>query len=520
MRSELTLGDIIGDNAVRYPDVPAYIAEGEILTHSHLLRRATELAAALAERGLRRQDRVAVLSRNSIRFGEVLAAGQLSGIVVATVNYRLSVPEMGSILRDAAPRVLFFESEYRTAVEEIRSELTGVDLYVCLDAAAPGAVEYRELLASGADRELPFSSVAADTACLIYTTGTTGRPKGCILGQRELRRMGAVVNGEMRSGSTDRALLVMPMLHIGAIAIALGVHARGGTAVLHRQFEPEAMLVSAAEDEITILHLAPTMLQTLVDAAGPDSPALAGIRTVVYSAAPVTSSILRAAMTAMSNAGFLNLYGQTEVITSGLPRELHRTATEDDRHRLTSVGHPFPETEVRIIDGDGRECPPGKPGEIVVRSPVMFRGYWNNDRATAETIRDGWCHTGDVGMFDAEGLLYLIDRKKDVIISGGENVYSVQVEEVVTSHPAVAEGAVIGIPDQRWGESVCAVVVLVEGAAVDADELREYVAARIARYKAPRRTIVVDELPKLPTGKLDKKVLRARYAGAETAFPL
>jgi acyl-CoA synthetase (AMP-forming)/AMP-acid ligase II len=325
--------------------------------------------------------------------------------------------------------------------------------------------------------------------------------------------MGAVLNGEMRSGSSDRALLVMPMLHIGAIAIALGVHARGGTAVLHRQFEPAAMLATAAADGITILHLAPTMLQTLVDVAGPDSPALAGIRTVVYSAAPVTSTILRAAMAAMPNAGFLNLYGQTEVITSGLPRELHRTATEDDWRRLTSVGHPFPDTEVRIIDGDVRECPPGEPGEIVVRSDVMFRGYWNNDRATAETIRDGWCHTGDVGVFDTEGLLYLVDRKKDVIISGGENVYSVQVEEVVASHPAVAECAVIGIPDQRWGESVCAVVVPVEGATVDADDLRDHVAARIARYKAPRRTIVVDELPKLPTGKLDKKVLRARYAG-------
>jgi acyl-CoA synthetase (AMP-forming)/AMP-acid ligase II len=298
----------------------------------------------------------------------------------------------------------------------------------------------------------------------------------------------------------------------------LGVHARGGTAVLHRQFDPAAALAAVADDEITVLHLAPTMLQALLQAlrqAGEHKrAALSGVRTVVYSAAPITSSTLQLALAAMPAAGFLNLYGQTEVITSGLPRELHLTSSDErDAHRLTSVGHPFPDTEVRIVDDAGDDVPSGRTGEIVVRSAAMFRGYWNDSAATADTIRNGWCHTGDVGRIDDEGLLYLVDRKKDVIISGGENIYSVEVEDAVASHPDVVECAVVGVPDDRWGEAVCAVVVARDGADVTVDALRGHVEGRIARYKAPKRLVLVDEIPKLPTGKIDKKALRSTYSG-------
>jgi acyl-CoA synthetase (AMP-forming)/AMP-acid ligase II len=241
------------------------------------------------------------------------------------------------------------------------------------------------------------------------------------------------------------------------------------------------------------------------------------VRTVVYSAAPITSSTLSAALAAMPDAGFLNLYGQTEVITSGLPREFHGGTGALRQRRLASVGHPFPDTEIRIVDDAGRICPPGRPGEVTVRSRAMFRGYWNDSAATAVTIRDGWCHTGDIGVLDPDGLLHLVDRKKDVIISGGETVYSAEVEEAVASHPAVAECAVLGVTDADWGEAVCAVVVPAGPTPPTVRELREHVAARLARYKAPRQVVVVDELPKLPTGKVDKKLLRARYAAPGAA---
>jgi acyl-CoA synthetase (AMP-forming)/AMP-acid ligase II len=506
------LADILRRNAVRFPYVPAYVCDGREVTHRQLHDRATALAAALGAAGLRRQDRISILGRNSIPFAEVLAAGQLSGLVVATVNFRLAAPEMAAILADALPRVLFVDEEYLPVVAGLPADL-GIELVVCLDAEkADGATGYEQFLATGAGAGLPFPARPDDIACLIYTSGTTGRPKGCILGQRELFHGAQTMNVEMQSGSADRILLVMPMFHIGAMAMGLGVHARGGTAVLHRQFDPGDVLDAVTSEGITVLHLAPTMLQAVLAAAEGRPGALAGVRTVVYSAAPITAVTLEAALRAMPDAGFLNLYGQTEVMTSGLPRELHRGEGPARDRRLTSVGHPFPHVDVRIVDDEGRECPPGVPGEITVSSPAAFRGYWNDSAATAATLRDGWCHTGDVGVLDDEGLLHLVDRKKDVVISGGENVYSLEVEEAVRTHPSVAECAVVGVPDDRWGELVCAVVVLRGEAPLELEDLREHVGRRIARYKAPRALRVVGGLPVLATGKIDKKALRSRFA--------
>jgi acyl-CoA synthetase (AMP-forming)/AMP-acid ligase II len=509
---EQCLADIVRLNAVRHPDVPAYLADGVTVTHRELHDRAAALVAALAAAGLNRQDRIAVLGRNSIAFGEVLAAGQLGGFIVATVNFRLAAPEMIRILADARPRALFVDAEFLPVAETARAEL-GVELVIGLEpGGGPGVLDHQELVASGMGQEAPFTARPDDIACLIYTSGTTGRPKGCILGQRELFRGAHTMNVEMRTGCADRVLLVMPQFHIGAMAIGLGLHARGGTAVLHRQFDPAALLAAVPADGITVLHLAPVMLQAVLDRAGEHPGALADVRTVVYSAAPITGPTLAAALSAMPAAGFLNLYGQTEVMTSGLPRELHSGEGAQRERRLTSVGHPFPDNRVRIVDDADKDCAPGEPGEILVASPAMFRGYWNDSAATAATLRDGWCHTGDIGVVDEEGLLHLVDRKKDVIISGGENVYSVEVEEAVLSHPAVAACAVVGVPDQRWGEAVCAVVVLAGAGELDLESLRAHVATQIARYKAPRVVEVVDELPVLATGKIDKKALRTRFA--------
>lgn len=513
MPVDLCLGDFVRDNALRHGDVPAYRTADRILTHHELLARATSLASALARAGLRRQDRVAVYGKNSIAFGEVLAAGWLSGVVVATVNFRLATPEVGRILRDAAPSAVFCDAEYLPDVLELLPTLTGVEFVVCLDDGElpAGVLGYSEFHATGSD-VLPFEARPEDAACIIYTSGTTGRPKGCVLGQREMRKLAQTMNVEMRSGCDDRVLLVMPQFHVGAMAIGLGVHARGGTVVLDRHFDPASYPATVAKERVTVLHLAPTMLKGVLDAV--DDPALlAGVRTVVYSAAPITGTTLSAALAVMPGAGFLNLYGQTEVITSGLPRELHRIGTDArDRQRLTSVGYPFPDTEVRIVDDEGDDTAPGEPGEIVVRTAAMFRRYWNDDVATAATIRDGWCRTGDIGRVDEEGLLYLIDRKKDVIISGGENVYSLEVEECLLLHPDVAACAVVGVPDERWGEAVAAVVVPAGDARPEAEKLREHVRTNLARYKAPRHVFVTGELPLLPTGKVDKKRLRAEYS--------
>jgi len=509
----LTLGDIIVDNARRFGDIPAYVCEMRQLTHSQLLHRARRLVAALYRVGVQRQDRVSILAMNSLEYGEVLAAGQLSGAIIATMNFRLAPPEMLWILNDAAPRVLIFEARYLEVIDQLRPQLPSIEAYVCIGAGADWAIEYEQFLASGDPGEVPIQATQEDVACLIYTSGTTGRPKGCMLGQGEMRVLAQILANEMRCGCDDRVLLVMPMFHIGAMAVGLGVQFRGGTVVLHRQFDPSAAMNALREQRITILHLAPTLVQMLLDHADQTPMEMPNVRTLLYSAAPMPVPLLRRAMTAMPRAGFLNLYGQTEVVTSGLPREMHRPeGSEREQRWLLSVGHPFPNTQVRIIDDEGRECPVGVAGEIVVRSAATFRGYWNNSAATLETLRDGWCRTGDVGRFDEDGLLYLVDRKKDVIISGGENIYSREVEEAVASHLSVAECAVIGVPDPKWGESVCAVVVTKQGASLDEAELIDHVRTQIASYKRPRRIIFMESLPKLPTGKINKVELRKMYA--------
>ncbi len=512
------MADYIVDNARRYPDIVAFKLGDRSVTHAGLLERASAVTAALAARGLDRQDRFAVLGRNSVEYGELYATAFVSGLIMCTVNFRLAAAEFEHVLGLVAPKVLFCDREFLDLMLEIVPRVPSIELVVCLDGPGEGdAVGYEQFVAEHAGATLPFHAEPADVACLVFTSGTTGASKACILGQRELWQAAQTINDEIHTGSDDRGLINMPMFHFGAIQMCISTHARGGSVVLQRQFDPREAVALAAPEKITMLHLAPTMLQALLDVL--ENPQdLASVRVVVYAAAAMNTRTLRQALHAMPEAGFLNLYGQTEGILSGLPREFHSTdGSERSERRLTSIGFPYPGYDMRLLDEDGNEVALGEPGEIVVRSRAMFRGYWNDSAATMATLRDGWCHTGDIGVLDEEGLLYLVDRKKDVIITGGENVYSPEVESVLLELPEVRACAVVGRPDPDWGEAVCAVVVLAEGAALTLERVREHAHSRIARYKAPRYLVPVDALPLLANGKVDKKVLRAMVNGHDTA---
>lgn len=500
----MTMGDIVIDNAERFGDVAAYRLGEQQVTHAGLHDRAVQLVSAMVHAGVGHQDRIAVMSRNSVEFGELFAATQLSGIVMATVNFRLSQREVLDVLRRVTPSIVFYQDEFAPMIDEIASELTGVLRFVPF-----GSLE--EFVAEGSPGELAFTARPADIACLLFTSGTTGASKCCILGHRELRRVAFVMNVEMRTGSDDRGLINMPMFHFGAIAIIGGLHARGGTVLLQRQFDPAEAVRLIAAHRITALHLAPVMVQAVLDEPGV-ADSLASVRTIVYAAAPMTPHTLRQALRTLPDAGFLNLYGQTETLGSGLPREFHDVNHPDAEHRLGSVGFPYPGVRIRIVGDDGCDVPVGDAGEIVVSSDSTFRGYWNDEAATQAVLRDGWCHTGDVGRFDANGLLYLVDRKKDVIITGGENVYSPEVEDAVLDVDGVAACAVVGAPDPKWGEAVCAVIVARPDAALTLEGVQDVVRQQLARYKVPRRLVFVDELPCLPSGKIDKKRLRVLVA--------
>lgn len=511
---DLTLGDIVNDNAVRFGDVVAYRDGQRTITHAQLRDRAVRLVSAMSDVGVRRQDRIAVLSRNGIEFGELIAASQISGIVMATINFRLSPPEMEDALRRVAPAVVFVAEEFAWVIGDIVGRMPSPPVLVAI-GGAPGLTDYEDFLASGEAGDLAFEAIPDDIACLLFTSGTTGASKCCIVGQRELRRIAYTMNNEMRCGSSDRALINMPMFHVGALAITGGLHARGGTVVLQRQFDAADAVRLIAAERITLLHLAPVMLKALLDALQ-ESDVTDSLRTVIYTAAPMSETTLQRALSAFPAVGFLNLYGQTEVIVSGLPRELHDLDHPHAAHRLRSVGFPFPGTRLRIVGDDGQSVPVGEPGEIVVQSDSAFRGYLDDPVASEATLQDGWCRTGDVGLIDDRGLLFLVDRKKDVIISGGENVYSPEVEDAIIALDEVAACAVVGVPDDRWGEVVCAVVVPSPGARPTLEAVQNGVRKRLAGYKVPRRLISVAELPVLVSGKVDKKRLRAELKPAVT----
>ena len=506
---DMTLGDIVTDNAVRFPDVVAYRHGHRTVTHAQLRDRAVRLVSAMAAAGVRRQDRIAVLSRNSIEFGELTAATQLSGIIMATINFRLSRPEMVDALRRVAPSIVFCADEFVPVIADGAAGMPSAPMLVSIGGQAPpGSPATSDSSKEAAAASPEFAARPDDIAYLLFTSGTTGASKCCILGQREMRRVAFTMNNEMRCGSADRGLINMPMFHFGALAIVGGLHARGGTVVLQQQFDAADAVRLIVDERITVLHLAPVMLRALLDEVG-DRSAVHSVRTVIYSAAPMTVTTLRRALAVLPGAGFLNLYGQTEAIVSGLPRELHDLNDPGAAKRLRSVGFPFPGMRVRIVGDDDRDVPIGEAGEIVVRSDSLFRGYWDDPAATLATLRDGWCHTGDIGRFDHRGLLYLVDRKKDIIITGGENVYSPEVEEILGGLDGVAACAVVGAPDEKWGEAVCAVVVPTPDAALTLEAVQDFVRSQLAGYKVPRRLVLVAELPVLASGKVDKKRLRA-----------
>ena len=509
----LSFADDLERNAQWHKDQLAYVQDDRQITHSELLHKAKRLGSALYNAGVRKQDRVGILSMNSIEYGEVIAATQWAGYILATVNFRLAAPEYVWLINDGAPKVLIFEEQYLEVMESIRSQLTSVETFVCIGASTSWAQSYAEFILTGDIDGPPCRATEEDVFCLIYTSGTTGRPKGCIWGHREMRQLMQVDAWLCDMQQPDRCLIVMPMFHLGGLVIGGSQFVRGGTCYLHRQYEPDTIIKSIEKDRLTVLLLAPTMVQMLLESPGIDNADLSSVRTIIYSAAPMPSTTLRKAIAVFDGCGFVNLFGQTEICMFCLSSLQHKPeGTEEERRWLTSVGQPYPNLQAKILDDNGNELPLGEAGEIVARSGAMFRGYWNNSIATMDTLREGWVHTGDMGRFDENGFLYLVDRKKDMIISGGENIYSREVEEAVIQHESVSECAVIGSPDPKWGENVMAIVVAKDGYIVQEKEIIDHCKSLIASYKKPKIVKVVDSLPKLVTGKVNKVALREQYA--------
>ncbi len=507
-----TLGDIIRNNAHKFPDETAIVFEGRRISFAERHDRAQRLAGGLYALGIRRQDRVAILSQNTPEYLEIYGAAELSGYIAATVNFRLAPPEMRHVLTDSAPRILLFQAQYADAVAALRADLPHIEHYVCIGGAAgPWAADYEALVAAGSPAGPPIQARPDDILHLIYTSGTTGRPKGVMRRHTADIAVANLMATEIGVLVSDRMQLMMPLFHVGSRFLQLGANLRGAGIVLHRNFDPAAIVQTIEDERVTITHMAPTMVQSMLDEQEQRPRDLSSLQTLCYSAAPMPLPVLRRGLRLLGPV-FLQLYGMTEGGGTTLHKRQHvPDGTPEQVARLGSIGQAAPMVDVAIVDDEGRPVPVGQPGEIVTRTASVMSGYWNNGPATVAALRDGWYHTGDVGRLDEQGFLFLMDRKKDMIISGGENIYSREVEEALASHPSVLDVAVIGVADPYWGEAVRAVIVLRAGPPPGEAELITHCLGAIARYKKPRSIVFTPELPRLPSGKVNKMVLREMF---------
>lgn len=512
------LGNLIQRNLHLRRDQPAIIFEGRTISHGQFAARAFQLAHALQRLGLGVGDRVAILAQNCPEYLEVYAAGELGGWATVTINYRLAEPEVAYILGDSKPKVIVCEAALLGRLGETsRKALKHI---ITFGGNGPD-LDYETVLAAE-EPSPPNAAFPSDTiAYLIYTSGTTGRPKGVMLTHRGQLWSAYVSAIDMGVRPTDRVAVAMPLYHIGAKNTCLARSVHGCTVVLHRTFRVEPFFQSLRDHGVTETLLAPTMLNDLLDAFPDARKALPSLAKIFYSAAPMPEAILRRGMQALGPL-FAQVYGMTESGGPGCILHPHQHILDGPPEivqRLNSAGQPMTGCDVRVVRPDGSECAPDERGEIVIKSDGLMQGYWQNDAATHETIINGYLRTGDIGAMDDAGFVYVVDRLKEMIVSGGENIYSREVENALASHPAVLEAAVVGGPDERWGETVVAFVVRRPGQMVSADDIAAHCVKHVASYKRPRDIRFVESLPKLPNGKIEKYKLREPlWAGRRRAI--
>jgi acyl-CoA synthetase (AMP-forming)/AMP-acid ligase II len=500
------------------PDGIATIYGDRFRTFAEQHERVARLAGALRRRGVVPGDRVAYLGLNSDWFVEYYLAVPWADAVVNPVNFRWSPAEISYSLADSQTRVLLVDDAFADLVPAIRQRYAGLDTVIHVGVGNPlqGMLGYEELIAEG--------SAVADVrrggdalAGLFYTGGTTGFPKGVMLSHANLitSALGALTTGAFGAGG--RFLVAAPMFHMGGLVPILSAFITGGTLVAVPRFDPVAVMRAIQRHRVTDTVLIPIMIQLLVDHPQCVEHDLSSLERLVYGGSPIPVAVLDRARKALPQTDFAQLYGQTELSPTAtilMPADHEESGPQPGR--LRSGGQAAPHAEVRIVGPEGRELPRGQIGEIVSRGGHVMLGYWGKPDETAAALRGCWVHTGDAGWMDDDGYVYVADRLKDMIVTGGENVYSTEVENAVSAHPSVANCAVVAVPDDRWGERVHAIVVRKPGAEVTGAEIRDHVKSLIAGYKAPRTVEFVDVLPATPTGKVLKRELRAKYwAGAD-----
>ena len=506
-------------SAAIVPDRLAAIASDRRISYEELQGRVNRLANALAALGVGNGDRVAVLQVNSAEHIETYFAAAKLDAVYVPLHFRARADELTYMINDAAPTVLLVGQRYADLVRSFSVDLDSVKHYIALEEPVDGWHHYSELIASASDEQRFPEGDDDDLTMIMFTAGTTGVPKGVMLTHDSFSSY--ILSNVMPADPEieERNILTVPLYHIAGVqAVMAGVYG-GRTLIIQGQFEPKQWLELAERERANRAMMVPTMIKMLMDHPDFHQHDLSSLEVITYGADTMPRQVIERAIQEFPGTSFINAFGQTETAATitMLPPEDHVLEGSPEEiaaksRRLSSIGKPLDDVEVRILDDDGDVVPQGDVGNIVARGDRLMKGYWHLEADTAETIRDGWLYTGDLGYLDEDGYIFLAGRAKDFIKRGGEMVSPEEVEEVLRAHAAIEDAAIIGVPDPDWGERVRAVATLRLGASVTEDEVIEHCRQRLASFKKPESVVFTEELPRNPLGKVLKRELRERYS--------
>ncbi|MUG33379.1 long-chain-fatty-acid--CoA ligase [Psychrobacter sanguinis] len=508
------LTQVIHKAAREKPTGIATVFKQRRTTNAQVIQRVARLAASLASFGVNIEDRIGILSANSDYYLEAIYAALWVGGVINPINTRWSSQEIAFSLVDCDTRVLFIDDNFLPILKDLKRLSPCLETIIyCGEHSAPeGTHDFEGLIAANepiADRHRCDNDVAA----ILYTGGTTGQPKGVMLSHQAILMNALSTLAASQRPEINVEMHVAPLFHVGGLATLFQSALRQITQVILPHFEPKLVIQTIAQEQVNETFLVPTMLQMVLDCPDFANHDLSSLRNIVYGAASIDETLLKQAIQALPNTQFMQVYGMTEAapVVTVLPAFCHTTAGQK-LNKLKSAGRPTPTCEVKIVHpSTGKECAFGEFGEITVRTPSLMLRYWNKPTQTEHALRDGWLYTGDGGYLDEDGYLFVTDRLKDMIVSGGENIYSSEVENALLSHPSIQLCAVIGIPHPKWGEAVHAMIVLRDNHILTSEEAIKYCRSLIAGYKSPRSIEFRSELPLSAAGKILKSELRASY---------